>query len=360
MECSSNQCCAIDNNFSRCKNACVGDSDHCQLHRETAVKMYHAYKKYQNKVDGLDLNKKIKDDKKYLKYLMDCYVLLNETYNLRMKHRKYAYVPECYDEGHDYQFTKLKTQITELENKLSLFYNYNIENQKKEIETFSEDDDETPTEIIKHTNTVNEKIRKYNKHRNNLDKWIEQYNEENRVIIERRLEYIRLIVEFVDSLFEEEEDNNYFIINVSVFNIVRKLYSIGYFESTFKPNKCENCDCGSYINVDVALVCPCVVNNNTIQKYFNLSNEDNLKFYYDKLVSNKEKIKPIIQDMNKLYKIYKDQIICIKLLFDWDPNQNRLKLVENYLPTKMKPSKMLAMTRLNNRAYARRMDTIFG
>ena len=37
--------------------------------------------------------------------------MFNKAYNARMEHRKYAFVPECYDEGHDYQFVFIKNKI---------------------------------------------------------------------------------------------------------------------------------------------------------------------------------------------------------------------------------------------------------
>ena len=352
MDCSLNRCCALDKiTGSRCSNNCSGLSDHCENHRPDAVRLYNKYKKLHNQVDKLDLNKKVRGTKNRIEYLMDCYVLLNKTYDARMTHREYAYVPECYDEGHDYQFTKLKKLISQCENMLSSL-NDSFKESLVVYAKDEEDEEESFVEPVKNVycnrkETIRAKIKRFNKHRNELEDWIRKYNEENKVILERRFNYISLIVEHVRSLYEEK-DENLFLINVSIFNMARKLYSIGYFNGDFKANKCEQCNCGAYIPYDVRLICSCIVNNNTIQKYFNLCTEDVLKFYHEILINNNDKIKPLVNDLKILYKKYEHGLFTIRLWLDWDPTENRLKLVEKYLPPQTKLSKLLAMNRRKN------------
>lgn len=351
MDCSLNRCCALDKiTGSRCSNNCSGLSDHCENHRPDAVRLYNKYKKLHNQVDKLDLNKKVRGTKNRIEYLMDCYVLLNKTYDARMTHREYAYVPECYDEGHDYQFTKLKKLIEQCENMLITLNN---EYCKQSIIVYPNDEEEEeinqkPENIYNdRKETIRSKIKRFNKHRNDLEDWIKKYNEENKIILERRFSYIRLIIEHVISLFGEKEEN-LFIINVSLFNLARKLYSIGYFTDNFQANKCDHCDCGAYIPYDVRLACSCIINNNTILKYFNLCTEDVLKFYHEILINNKDKIKPLVDDLKVLYEHYGDGLFTVRLWLDWDPTENRLKLEENHLPPQTKLSKLLAMNRRKN------------
>jgi len=351
MDCSQNQCCAIGLNNARCKNTCIGSSDHCESHRDTAVKLYHNYKKLQDKVDSLDFDKNIKNTKNKIDYVMKCYFLLKRTFLARSKHRQYAYVPECHDDGHDYQFIKLTKQIDECENKLTSLYKIH------EKETTIEEDQDEENEIghSSENEKIRKQIRKFKKTRNDTDEWIEKYNKENEEILSKRLNYIRLIDEEAISLFG---DDDLFIKNVALFNMVRKLYSIGYFFDTFKPNKCQHCNCGNYMPFDVKLACSCIIDNNTVFKYFNLSTEDVLKLYYETLTKNKEKIRPIVEDLKLLYLLYNEQIICIRLWLEWNIDQNRLILVENYLPPQIKTSKLLSLNRLKNNAYSKRIEMI--
>src|SRR5579862_3261055 len=102
------QCCANTLSNTRCINSAIPGCDHCQLHHEKAKSLYMKYKGLSDLIDKMVLDKEFDNIQEKIDYIMNCYILLNKTFNARSKHHKYAYVPECIDEGHKFQFTRLK------------------------------------------------------------------------------------------------------------------------------------------------------------------------------------------------------------------------------------------------------------
>src|SRR5579863_10042979 len=188
MSCAGNQCCAVVNDNARCLNAVTNGSTHCETHREKAITLYLAYKKLSDRVDKLDFAKAAKgianiNDR--INYLTKCYVLINDTYNARMRHRKYAFVPECYDDGHDYQFKRLQDLTTQCENMLARLY--------AKISSSDSSPKSEPSESSSEEDDVIEEVKPYRKLRQqreksekDLDAWIETYNRDNEEILQRR------------------------------------------------------------------------------------------------------------------------------------------------------------------------------
>lgn len=106
------QCAAFFLKDTRCGGDVVGDSHHCEYHREKAKRLYLKYKKLDQKYEYLENNPCVLDDVgSKIDYYIKLYDIYHKAYLAREKHRKYAFVPECYDEGHDYQFTKLNRNM---------------------------------------------------------------------------------------------------------------------------------------------------------------------------------------------------------------------------------------------------------
>ena len=147
MNCTQNQCCSPTINNKRCVNQVFKSSRHCKTHYPYANKLYMKYKKicdvaYNLNINTVDHNKKyntnnntntnanisrkkvvdVEDFKKIIMekhdYFTHCYVWLNKAFTARLQHRKYAFVPECYDDGHNYQFEMLQDKINLCETKL--------------------------------------------------------------------------------------------------------------------------------------------------------------------------------------------------------------------------------------------------
>ena len=359
---SSDQCCAILGT-SRCINSAITCSNHCNLHRPKATNLYNKYKALSDCVDKLDIHKAFPDVKEHIDYITQAYILLNKTFNARMKHRKYAFVPECYDSGHDYQFKRLKNLIQECEDILSNLYLIDIVQESSE-ESLSEESSELlePLKQLDFTGSITQRIDKYRKQRQanekDIDSWINKYIEANKVILERRRLLIAYIIKFIFELFDPYDPDEMMGLHaksVLTFILTRELCSIGYFSKYFKPDRCQDKNCGCFVPHETRLGCPCALNTNTINEYFNLSNEQTLKMFYETLLLNKVKIEPLIGDVMELHDIHDDNVIFIKAQLSWYPKEKRLVLEENHTPTPMKASKVLALNRLKNKYHERKM-----
>jgi hypothetical protein len=80
---------------------CCAVVDTGRCHNPKAVELYLKYKTLCNRLDKLEVeNLDICDN---LKRAIKCYSLLEQAFKASLKHRRYAFVPECYDEGHNYR-----------------------------------------------------------------------------------------------------------------------------------------------------------------------------------------------------------------------------------------------------------------
>lgn len=376
MDCSTNQCCAISKFNTRCESYVVPGSHHCNHHRPKATKLYLAYKRLSNLVDELDIDKSFDNTSDHIKYIMKCYNLLNNTFEARIRHRKYAFVPECYDAGHDYQFVRLKELMENCENILSNLYastnstsNPEPLSEEDDEEVFSDDDEDDELTLIK------QKVNNHIKHRREMeadvDNWINKYIEENEEILKERKYLIYNIVKFILELFnpnclDENDMDDAFPKSVIIYTLVHKLHSMGYLTKDHKgqfireyvPRKCRCKECTHYGATDLVLSCKCIIENNTIMKYFSLPTVETLKIFFSILLYNKETIKGVVEDVKFLYNIYQDQLMFKKLYLIWNPLKSRLTIEENSNPHQMKASRMLAITRLKKKAYNERVAMI--
>lgn len=127
-QCQIIQCCAVVNTNQRCNNNVLGTSKHCFEHHDMAVKLYLNYKKICNRIEKLHIDRQFSDNIDNIKFLLEYYDLLNKAYSARMEHRQYAFVPECYDEGHNIQFQLINNKIQICEDRICqlLKSNYSI------------------------------------------------------------------------------------------------------------------------------------------------------------------------------------------------------------------------------------------
>ncbi len=367
MECSSNQCCAPNTSNTRCTNSVNEGTNHCDIHRSHAMKLYHRYKTLSDKVDNLNINQQFPKLQDRINHVMRCYVLLNKTFSARTKHRKYAFVPECYDEGHDYQFVKLKGLIDKCENILGELYS----STPSESDS-TESDGSVEGDLESIDTTVKASVTKYRKYRrnieNDIERWINKYIQDNKIILERRELLAKHIAKITLEMFDtygceyDEELDYSFEKCVMMFHLSRRLHNMGYLpkDSTGKknkayvPQKCRHCNCNEYEATDLKLGCGCIFEANTISKYLNLCSEDTLKQYYGTLLFNKEKIIPILSDIKLLYALYGNNLLFMKLYLLWDPLKQRLVIEQNMNTTPMKQSRLMAATRLKNKVYQKR------
>jgi hypothetical protein len=110
-----NQCCSLTKERSRCPNDCIGTSMHCAEHSLNAKKLYSKYKLLSEYIKTIDIYKQFDSVDEQLEYVSQYHALLIETFFARYKHRYYSIAPECYDDGHNYQFVMLQKKLTECE-----------------------------------------------------------------------------------------------------------------------------------------------------------------------------------------------------------------------------------------------------
>lgn len=107
------QCCSKTEFYTRCTNTCIGRSNHCHIHYDTSKKLYDKYKFLSEYAKTINIHKEFSDISERYEYISQSHVVLVQTFFARLNHRDYAFAPECYDEGHDYQFIMLQKKIKE-------------------------------------------------------------------------------------------------------------------------------------------------------------------------------------------------------------------------------------------------------
>ncbi len=344
-----NQCTAYLGN-KRCINTSIGSSNHCQLHCTKATKLYLKYKKLCKEVENLDLYLQFDNINEQINHLLNCYYKLNKAYKARQKHRQYAFVPECYDQGHLYQITKLSTKMEECEQILNKIINLSNPFNEKDENVKENEQEQNVVLKIKREIFNYKQFRQQQEIENNT--LIEKYIEENSMILKNKAKLLNLIVTYVDTLYQDDID--YFIKHIVSFHLVGGLYSCCYFDD-FKPQRCQDITCGCFISYNVNLACSCVLNHSSIYTYFNIISEQTIKKYYELSLKYKNKIIPLLRDVVNLYKKYGDNIMFIKLHFVWYDNLKRLVLEENFYEHP-KMSKLFSQTRLKDKFYYRKMQ----
>jgi len=206
MSCGNNQCCANTPNNKRCTNLAISGSNHCNLHRAKAISLYKDYKKLSDIVDNMKLNKKFDNKQAQIDYLMKYYILLNKTFDARTKHKQYAFVPECSDEGHEYQFVKLQKQINECEILLSTLYE-EVKEVKEEIrEIKPKNNKQVEIPLDNKSKSLASRIKAYKEFRKQKEEeenmLMNKYIEENKLLLLKRKDLSDKILKLIDEIFD--------------------------------------------------------------------------------------------------------------------------------------------------------------
>ncbi len=355
--CGTNGQCVAPLNNKRCINTPVGDSNHCSLHRPKAISLYKKYKIACEEAEQYDLNKEFSNDQDKVNYIMTYYIKLNNAYNARQKHRTYAFVPECFDTGHLHQFVKLNNQMVECEKILDQFQPNDVEVNNDCVEK------EPKNSITIKQKENNRKIKSFKQNRikqeADINQLIDHYIHENSILLKKRSKLMGFITTCIDTLYEEidpNEDIEYFVKHIVSYNLVVGLYRWGYFESNFKPDKCSDITCGCYVPYDIKLACACVLNNHSVNTYFNMISEKSLHKYYELVLIHKNKILPLFEDVINLYDEHEDTLMFLKVHLVWHHDLKRLVLEPNTYEDLPKMSKIMAQSRLKDKFYHQKMQ----
>src|SRR5579872_1992402 len=122
----NNKICSASTQNGRCTKFTLDEKcDHCEEHHDTHKELYMKYHNLSIIAYSKNLELKIKDPEKHIKYLYHCYRLFMAVHDARLEHHAYAYDPSTCDTGH------LK-QIYIMQNKMK-YCESEIERRKSEI-----------------------------------------------------------------------------------------------------------------------------------------------------------------------------------------------------------------------------------
>ncbi len=357
-----NQCFAPTSYNGRCRNKCIENSNHCELHNPKSRKLYIKYKKLSNQTKDIDLNKKFDDISKNISYIVNCYNLYNKTFEARLKHRKFAIAPNLYDQGHDFQFIDLNNKINQCEEILNKLY------KLRESKNTSEDDESSDDDSIviyeKKSIPISQKIKINKEYRASKERetneYVEKYITQNKIIIERKNLLIYNLCTCISLLFGEDELADRPKI-IAIISLIIKLVNIDYFDTNFSPRICKHPECTCTLSYNLSLGEEYFQEPKCFCRYIESFSEESLKFLFEIFLFNKKKILPFVNDINELYEENDFNIIFTNVELVW--KNNRLNLQEiisdessdsnesnKYVKFK-KPSEVFAVSRLKNKYY---------
>jgi hypothetical protein len=337
------QCCAVLRNKERCYREAIDHTTHCVEHHTKALQLYNKYKKICDVAYELDIEKEIENVEDRVKHLMHCYGSLNDAFHARLMHRQYAFVPECYDEGHNYQFKMLNNKIELCEKKLeNVFRNYQtiqIECEE-EIEQELSDKKNESAQLTIQEEIIKEKAKRINASKEE-DLLIEEYAKQNKEVLTSRDKMIKLcadaMVKYYPDLFTITPEDQV-TPAILLHNLICMLNDARYFFSDFKPKSphgwiCDCKKCNTKI-MEIKLGCDCMTKYNDIKNYLQIITEARLRRFYEILLTEQEKLKPIVNDMYNHYSKEKYDLVYANMILYWNVKMNRYHLIYKAMQTR--------------------------
>ena len=363
-------CCAPTEN-GRCTQQTLNENcDHCSAHHDIALKLYLEYKEICAIANSKNIDIKISDPQKQIKYLFNCHTWFVRAYNARLKHRFYAYVPETYDNGHNKQFQIIQDKINICQNKISELNTLQISPETNNKEDFEEEENNNKEDFEEENNNKEDFEEEFNDEKeidtklmitriNNFkkkqiendrafDKILRKNIAENDRILKERIKIGNLILRLIES----HTDNKYniFFVQISIFRIFVEMYNLDYFEPEYYPKACENCNCGGYKPDYFSLGCPCYLRTDITSLNFLLeiqATNKQLKIIYHAMLTNMPWFIPIIEDFILLYKKHNTGLIKNGMAFMWDSEEDRPILHYNTISSVNRRSQEMKQFRHN-------------
>lgn len=334
------KCTAVSDLGSRCVNPAMLNSNHCDQHHLIAKKLYLKYKKICDIAYRYDIQ-----NSSNILGLMKCYSNLNKAFDARMAHRKYAFVPECHDIGHDYQFELIQNKIKLCEEKLAILYqeqSVKINPLDASSDSNSNSNSSPKSDPINQTNpNVPKKIKQFRKKRDKSEIEINDYMDaciaENKMLGEKKINFLVTIFDIIQSYTSYKIDISVFL--VATYKIVAELASIKYFDKNFRPQKCSCKECTRNITYIIKLFCGCgcvIHDDDLLIRYLLDIDDTNINKFHDSLITNKDKIQPIINDLAYEYETTNTHILLEKYELSFDDKADRLVLKPINLTRKMR------------------------
>jgi len=351
MEPTVERCCANLNYLtgdesSRCVRGCISGSKHCIEHNPMAVKIYNSYKRTCKSLDKVnkDVVLKSNDCAKITSY----YALLHRAYMGRLEHRKYAFVPECYDRGHLYQLKKLNSLMLECEKVLSEMY----ESDKSVADVMIEDEandsensDSNNYNISSNINTLKDdrlkkeedvriKYKSFLDDEKNVNSLMQSYIDENTKKKEYKLSIVKLMVKTHKNMLLQLvidssmlSDTVELVFFTGLFNIIVTLISIGYFDGNYV---------GTQDKISIDLFTNIFRNthsrkNTTMFELYGRYDVSVLKNVCEKMILARERFYPIFCDLStRLQDQNLRQIMDTRYYLVWHDGAKRLVLYADY------------------------------
>ncbi|AYV83897.1 MAG: hypothetical protein Hyperionvirus13_40 [Hyperionvirus sp.] len=367
--CDRRQCCAphVEEKDKRCPNETnMRSSHHCDDHFGKAIQLYKKYKLLSDKVYNMDPEREFRDRGKKIQYLNRCIDLYRKAYEARMIHRNFAFVPECFDYGHNLQFKIIQGKIDVCEEKLEEIYREDVMGDEIVDAISGEEEDGEEVEIHK----IIGKVRKFKRERMRdeleTERLLAVYIEENRVsgIAKKRVAnlYVSLIRGVLLVAKEEyEKGGGPGIINVDdvvlqimVSHLIYKLCQMNYLSGEYKPTKCKECNCNSFATEPMKFGCDCYVEEfDDARDNLMLMEHCWLKRMLEKGLKYRKKVEPLVKDIFFTYVIYERDMLEMEMFLGWDAKEGRLVLEETsyHNEKKKKMSRFMASFRLRKKLY---------
>ena len=308
------KCVAYSFDRSQCNNIRIGDSYHCELHRDKAKALYIKYKTLCAQCEEININNyQITDNNlnAQIDNIMNYYILYYRAFSTREKHRKYYIVSDYHDSGHNYQFTKLNECILKCENILTKLYSIQKSEKTevtKDIENTKEiNNDQKISSKKLYVLTIQEFKQQRLKLEEDYQKCLSLYTSENSTYMKEKQLLIKNISVCLFRLFSEtdtetktrhifyKENDCYLtclqsfkeltleLISTLIFEMMIQLIKINYFDKSFIRTDVY------LINLKIAKYTDCHLNN-----YLSQFTIVKLKEVYTKLLLNNSSIENLI------------------------------------------------------------------
>ena len=338
-------CCAPVANGERCTKQTVSTKvDHCSEHIEEAVYLYNLYKSICKIANSKNMDLIIKDPTKCLLHLQQCHSALVDSYEARLKHHLFAYVPQCSDKGHMDQLQIIKDKIEICRQKITTQLTLIKEKPHKkkglpfQDNYFSSIQDQE--EIIIEDNTlqcvvqnISKEVAVFKKKQSEddlaFDKILKDNIRKNKKIAKERRKAAALCANLISNEIGFDVDNTFFN-QIALINLIVETYNLGYYNEDYCPVKCI---CSAYEPFQTKNGCPCLLkkDRDAISYLYDCSiTTPHLKLIYNIILGNLDKIRPMISEYMNCYKIHGIKLLNKIITFTWYDEKQRLILtVEN-------------------------------
>lgn len=328
------QCSAYDTGRKRCSLPTIENSNHCSLHHVSALKLYHNYKRICGFAFSLQLERDFENKDLKIQHLLKCYCWLNRAFNARMKHRLYAFVPECRDAGHDHQFERIRSEMLKCESLLEKQFQ-KVQADADSQEMILEEDNVVPIledETLSFDNNGDGKkgnlmnlVKKVQKFRaekeQEVELLLEKYKKEREDHFKNRKLIVTLIKRLIRQLFlpyidlDEGENRVFYFLFIRIFQLLLKIH---YFDNNFVPPRERGivkriCSGPDFLDKD-------------FMEEISIASEHTLKGLYEMILRYQPIIIPMVEDLSNLYISFG---LPFDALFVWDKELKLFRLAKS-------------------------------